>query len=64
MLITNGRSRPGTLERGVDIVELIIVALRKKRDQLLALFAGGGQLIIHVKPGAPDPVQLEAHIKV
>ena len=47
----------------IDIVELIINELRKRKGQLLKLFSQPGQLVIHVDPSA-WVVKVEVRVKV
>lgn len=47
----------------MDLIELIIVTLRKNRERLLQFFTQPGQLIIHIDPSEPR-VQLEVKVAV
>ena len=46
-----------------DIVELIVVVLRRKRAELVRLFSSPGQIIIHIDPKARS-IKLEVRVRV
>ena len=51
--------------RELDVVELMVQELRRRREELVRLFALPGQLVVHINlEDRESPVRMEARVRV